>query len=95
MGFAYEYTYWDCEYIVKTMNTKYVHFYTLILGGTFTAKPRHGAMLFSSFGHTNPPPPVPPFLHTQNQSLKDIAGSNFTDTYIAESLMTGYADIGS
>jgi len=34
-------------------------------------------------------PPVPPFLLTQNQSPKDIAGSD-----IAKSLMTGYEDIG-
>jgi len=29
--------------------------------------------------HTNPPPPVPPFLLTLNQSPKDIAGSGITN----------------
>ena len=32
-------------------------------------------MLFAPFGCTHPPPPVPPFLFTQNLSPKDIAGS--------------------
>ena len=36
------------------------------------------AMLFSPFGYTHPPPPVPPFLLTQNLSPKDIAGSDIT-----------------
>jgi len=30
-------------------------------------------MLFAPFGCTHPPPPVPPFLFTQNLSPKDIA----------------------
>jgi len=34
------------------------------------------AMLFSPFGYTYPPPPVPPFLLAQNLSPKDIAGSD-------------------
>ena len=34
------------------------------------------AMLFAPFGCTHPPPPVPPFLLTQNLSSKDIAGSD-------------------
>jgi len=34
------------------------------------------AMLFAPFRCTHPPPPVPPFLLTQNLSPKDIAGSN-------------------
>ena len=34
------------------------------------------AMLFAPFGYTHPPPPVPPFLLTQNLSHKDIAGSD-------------------
>ena len=34
------------------------------------------AMLFSPSGCTNPPPPVPYFLLMQNQSPKDIAGSD-------------------
>ena len=34
------------------------------------------AMLFAPFGCTYPPPPVPPFLLTQNLSPKDIAGSD-------------------
>jgi len=34
------------------------------------------AKLFSPFGCTNPPPPVPPFLLMQNQSPKDIADSD-------------------
>ena len=34
------------------------------------------AMLFAPFGCTHPPPPVPPFLLTQNLSPKDIAGSD-------------------
>ena len=34
------------------------------------------AMLFAPFGCTDPPPPVPPFLLTQNLSLKHIAGSD-------------------
>jgi len=32
------------------------------------------AMLFAPFGYIHPPPPVPPFLLTQNISPKDIAG---------------------
>ena len=31
------------------------------------------AMLFAPFGCTHPPPPVPPYLLTQNLSPKDIA----------------------
>ena len=34
------------------------------------------AMLFAPFECTHPPPPVPPFLLTQNLSPKDIAGSD-------------------
>ena len=34
------------------------------------------AMLFAPFGCTHPPPPVLPFLLTQNLSPKDIAGSD-------------------
>jgi len=34
------------------------------------------AMLFAPFGYTHPPPPVPPFLLTQNLSHKDTAGSD-------------------
>ena len=34
------------------------------------------AMQFALFGCTHPPPPVPPFLLTQNLSPKDIAGSD-------------------
>ena len=34
------------------------------------------AMLFAHFGCTHQPPPVPPFLLTQNLSPKDIAGSD-------------------
>ena len=34
------------------------------------------AMLFAPFGCTHPPPPVPPFLLTQNLSPKDIAESD-------------------
>ena len=34
------------------------------------------AMLFASFRYTHPPPPVPPFLLTQNLSPKGIAGSD-------------------
>jgi len=34
------------------------------------------AMLFAPFGCTYQPPPVPPFLLTQNLSPKDIAGSD-------------------
>ena len=34
------------------------------------------AMLFALFGCTHPPPPVPPFLITQNLSPKDIARSD-------------------
>ena len=33
-------------------------------------------MLFAPFGCTHSPPPVPPFLLTQNLSPKDIAGSD-------------------
>ena len=36
------------------------------------------AMLFSPFRYTHPPPPVPPFVLTQNLSPKDIAGSDIT-----------------
>ena len=48
------------------------------------------AMLFALFGYTNPPPPVPPFLLTQNLSPKDIAGSDIMN----ESLMTLMGTIG-
>ena len=34
------------------------------------------AMLFAPFGCNHPPPPVPPFLLTQNLSPKDIAESD-------------------
>ena len=34
------------------------------------------AMLFASFRCTHPPPPVPLFLLTQNQSPKDIVKYN-------------------
>jgi len=34
------------------------------------------AMLFAPFGGTHPPPPVPPFLLTQNLSPKSIARSD-------------------
>ena len=34
------------------------------------------AMLFAPSGCTHPPPPVPPFLLTQNLSPKYIAGSD-------------------
>ena len=34
------------------------------------------AMLFAPFECTHPPPPVLPFLPTQNLSPKDIAGSD-------------------
>ena len=34
------------------------------------------AILFAPFGCTHPPPPVLPFLLTQNLSPKDIAGSD-------------------
>jgi len=34
------------------------------------------AILFAPFGCTHPPPPVPPFLPTQNLSPKDIVGSD-------------------
>ena len=30
------------------------------------------AMLFAPFGHTHPPPPVLPFLFTQNLSPKNV-----------------------
>jgi len=40
----------------------------------------HTAMLFHPLGvYTNPPSPVPPFLHIMNQSPKDIAGSDITN----------------
>jgi len=34
------------------------------------------AMLFAPFGCAHPPPPVLPFLLTQNLNTKDIAGSD-------------------
>ena len=34
------------------------------------------AMLFAPFRYTHPPPPVPPFLLTQNLSPTDIAESD-------------------
>jgi len=36
------------------------------------------AMMFAPFGHTHPPPPVPPFLLAQKLSPKGIAGSDIT-----------------
>ena len=46
--------------------------------------------------YTNPPPPVPPFLLTLNQSPKDNAGSDITNclTHTCYSYMIGYIDIG-
>jgi len=38
-------------------------------------EPRRGHAV-CTFGCTHPPPPVPPFLLTQNLSPKDIAGSD-------------------
>ena len=64
----------------------------------FTAKPRHLHVVFTFwvYIYTNPPPPVPSFLLTLNQSPKDIAGSDITNclTHTCQSCMTGYADIG-
>ena len=34
---------------------------------------------FRSINYTNPPPPLPPFWLTLNQSPKDIAGSDITN----------------
>ena len=48
------------------------------------------AMLFAPFGCTHSPPPVPPFLLTQNLSPKDIAGSDIMKL----SLMTDISAIG-
>ena len=42
------------------------------------------AMLFALFGYTNPPPPVPPFLLTQNLSPKDIAGSDIMKLKVSQ-----------
>jgi len=42
-------------------------------------------MLFAPFGYTHPPPPVPPFLLTQNLSPKDIARSARSPKDIARS----------
>ena len=47
----------------------------------FTAKPRHSHAVFA-FWVYQPNPSVLPFLLMQNQSPKDIAGSNLTNTYM-------------
>jgi len=44
------------------------------------------AMLFSLYGCIYQPPPVPPFLLTLTQSLKDIAGSDITN-YLTHTYM--------
>jgi len=42
-------------------------------------------MLSALFGHTHPPPPIPPFLLKQNLSPKVIARSDITrSSYIQE-----------
>ena len=41
---------------------------------TFLSRSPDTAMLFAPSGCTHPPPPVPPFLLSQNLSPKDIAG---------------------
>ena len=46
------------------------------------------AMLFAPFGCTPPPPPVPPFLLTQNLSPKDIAGSDIVKLESASRVLT-------
>jgi len=40
-------------------------------------------MLFAPFGCTHPPPPVPPFLLTQNLSREVIAGSDVMKLKVA------------
>ena len=43
---------------------------------TFLPRSPDTAMLFAPSGCTHPPPPVPPFLLSQNLSPKDFAGSH-------------------
>ena len=43
---------------------------------TFLPHSPDTVMLFAPSGCTHPPPPVPPFLLSQNLSPKDIAGSH-------------------
>ena len=45
-----------------------------VLTKTFLSRSPDTAMLFAPSGCTHPPPPVPPFLLSQNLSPKDIAG---------------------
>ena len=41
MGYAYEYTYQDCEYIIRTMNTKYAQLVTQLIHTSFPAPRLH------------------------------------------------------
>ena len=48
--------------------------------GIFFSQPHTQPCCFHPLGvYTNPPPPVPPFLLTLNQSPKEIAGSDITN----------------
>jgi len=49
------------------------------------------AMLFAPFRCTHPPPPLPPFLLTQNLSPKHIAGSDIMKL----KLMTDISTMGT
>ena len=52
------------------------HLYNDLIEGFFHTQP----CCFHPLGvYTNPPPPVPPFLLTLNQSPKEIAGSDITN----------------
>ena len=56
------------------------HLYNDPAEGFFSAKPTHSHVVFTLWVYnTNPPPPVPPFLLTLNQSPKEIAGSDITN----------------
>ena len=61
---------------------------------TFLLRSPDTAMLFAPFGCTHPPPPVPPFLLSQNLSPKVIAGCDIMKLKVPSHLKTSLAGKG-